>query len=215
MGVESRAVLITYKSTNVKISFIRHIFVTLTYARNSTSAETWQHVSKDFNRFLQKFRRSTRANVGYLRTLEAHKDGYPHIHAIIQFPDARVRIKGDRYFSDDVFRQFKSTWPHGHSDFQVPFSKREGQIYYIMKYIQKNSTSKTVWKKLYGANNVTESTTPPIDSSVGALTNTSDVATKPISKSITVRNPTHFNKQKLCSWSRNFDFSPFFINSKK
>ena len=89
----------------------------------------------------------------YLRVLESHKDNYPHIHCIIQFPDARIRVENARYFDRMLYARWRVLWKHGHSDYQKPRRSGYGTISYVMKYLLKNQTQKTVWKKVLRASN--------------------------------------------------------------
>lgn len=200
------------------ITFTRHVFATLTYGDRSADSESvWRKTSKDYNRYIQRIRRLHNCPVQYLRTVEAHKDGYPHVHSLLQWPDARIRVSNTRYFDRELYSQWRKLWESGLSDFQVP-RRNSDSVRYILKYITKNTTTKTVWKKLFV--NPAEKTQnmqleesghptkciPVLDACLRQLDSQSDLST--VSK-------THLYGVKLCSWSRDFDFSPFFINSKQ
>ncbi len=198
----------------MKTHFIRHLFVTLTYARDRSILQTQQQCSKDYNRYIQKLRRLHHTKIQYLRTIENHKDGYPHFHVLLQFPRADIRVENDRYFSKILYSKWKSSWTHGLSDIQVPRRNGVGQISYILKYITKNATSKTIWKKLYqtSAKAVDTETSIPLDQNTldASVPFLHSAATSITSTSIT--SPIHTsNGVKLCTWSRGFDFSPFFF----
>ncbi len=168
--------------------FTRHIFATLTYTRTKTVQETWEQVSSDFNRYLQRFRRSHNEKIQYLRVVEQHKDLYPHIHIIIQFPNASIRVRDSRWFDRRIYQTWKALWKRGHSDYQKPRRSKIGTISYIMKYLIKNTTSKTIWKKI--------------------LKDSKPLA-KTTQHNITEQLPVKINGVKLCTWSRNFDWEPF------
>lgn len=185
------------------ITYVRHIFATFTYKRDAPINEVWGKISKDFNRCVQKYRRLNNCSVQYLRTIEEHRDGYPHIHVLFQFPDARIIVENNRYFDSRLFALWKRlTWTHGLSDWQPPRHKGLFALTYILKYISKNSTTKTIWKKILPPPDTTSthSQNPP--------TSADSVPTPKTTKS-TSPNPIFFNNIKLCSWSRSFDFSPF------
>ncbi len=195
-------------------TFARHVFATLTYKREGKPL----NVSKDFNRFVQTFRRLNQKQIGYFRSIELHKDSYPHIHVLFQFDSACLSVYHNRFFDSVLYHRWKRCWKHGLSDFQPPRKSGVHQLTYIMKYISKNATSKTVWKKLYQQN-------------VSSVTSTQDVSSSPtpsntimeIQDKMTLRStiPSVYlvlnstNRLKLLSWSRNFDFSPFFIKTPK
>ncbi len=169
--------------------FTRHIFGTLTYARTETIQTTWKTISNDFNRYIQRFRRTHNEKIQYLRVIERHKDLYPHIHIIIQFPNASIRIRDSKWIDRELYKNWKTLWKRGHSDYQKPRSSKTGTISYIMKYLLKNTTQKTVWKKIIPKTSVQmhKGGTPP--------------STPPES--------TKMNGVKLCTWSRGFDWKPF------
>lgn len=183
------------------ITFTRHVFATLTYARDIEVFQCWTQITKDFNRFFQEFRRfhfSTKVN--YLRVIEEHRDGFPHIHVIIQFDRACISVNADRYFDREIYSKWRSLWRYGFTDYQQPRRSGTGTLSYVMKYLSKNQTSNTIWKRVLKNS-----------SSIGHSEQSSVLASqkKNIMRSILL--PTHKNGVKLCTWSRNFDFSPFSI----
>lgn len=181
-----------------RIEFVRHIFATLTYSRDKSVQQRWYTVSKDFNRYCQSLRRLHPDGFEYLRVVERHKDDYPHIHAIIQFPNASIRVENSRYFTKSLYAKWKSTWTHGHSDYQKPKHSGHGTLMYIMKYLIKNTTAKTIWKKCF-------------DQRILKSVPTVEDATTPISSkpSSIIKLPVRVHGVKLATWSRNFDFTPF------
>lgn len=186
-----------------QIEFTRHIFGTLTYSRDHSLDERWSTVSKHFNRFCQSYRRLHSCNLHYLRVVERHKDGYPHVHVLLQFPDARIRVENSRYFDQELYARWRLCWEHGHSDFQKPRSSSTGTLGYVMKYCLKNQTQKTVWKKIFALSSQTK--TEPSQS------NTSEQLQEPSfsQDNFLERLPTHYLGVKLLTWSRGFDFKPF------
>jgi REP element-mobilizing transposase RayT len=123
-------------------------FVTLTYARNASIGQTWLRCTKDTNRYLQRINRKFNCKVEYLRAFESHKDGFPHVHLLIIFPtEFDIRDNG-RYLQQSYYMVLKSQWPYGLSDAQSPRSKNNGAIGYILKYLNKSSSSNTLWSKL-------------------------------------------------------------------
>lgn len=182
----------------VTIEFTRHVFATLTYSRDINSQARWATISHHYNRFIQSTRRLHRCNIEYLRVVESHKDGYPHIHVLLQFPDARIRIENTRYFTPTLYAKWKGQWQHGHSDFQKPKHSGTQTLSYILKYLIKNTTSSTIWKHVFASTaDVSKSSNP-------------NSQTNPVQNTIaTAQLPTHFNKVKLATWSRHFDFTPF------
>ena len=61
------------------------LFATLSYYRqNKTIGECWTQLSQDFNRFCAWLRKRN-GRIAFIKGYSAHKDGYPHIHAILVF----------------------------------------------------------------------------------------------------------------------------------
>ncbi len=178
-------------------TFTRHLFSTLTYSRTQSLQDTWKATSKDFNRFHQRFKRLHNQTIGYLRVIEAHSDGYPHIHAIMQFPSACIAVDNSVYFDRTLYAQWKSLWPRGHSDYQKPRRSGLGTLSYLMKYLIKNTTSKTIWSK------VLMDSKSQVPQSYG-----SKPFTPLLSSNGIIILPTHSHGVKLATWSRNFDFQP-------
>ncbi len=191
----------------MQITFTRHLFATLTYSRDKSVHERWESISTDFNRYCQRFRRLHKYGLEYLRVYEEHKDGYPHIHCLVQFPYAAIRIENARYFDKELYQRWRLLWPHGHTDYQKPRQTGTGALSYVMKYLIKNQTSKTVWKK------VLSSSAQPVCADV-SITPDSLTSNAPNTNAHVIPTlPTHMNGVKLCSWSRKFDFRPFTATS--
>lgn len=132
-------------------SLTNHVFATLTYSHEIGLVQAWEQLGKDFNRYIQVFRRKSIPNeVQYIRTIEAHGNGYPHIHVILQFKDP-IRVQNARYFENSLYRRWKIFWKCGLSDYQPPRNTSH-PIFYLIKYISKDTpTIKTLWKKLYAS----------------------------------------------------------------
>ena len=196
------------------------MFVTLTYRRVQTEDQTWRHVSKDFNRWIQKLRRLHNCNIHYLRTLENHQDLYPHIHALIQYPSAQIRIENSRYFDNQLYVKWRSTWKHGHSDFQVPRHSSLLSINYILKYITKNQTTKTIWKKIFKEQSARSAINQTSKLPTDSITDVNAETLVPVATKTTLSNTTksvirHALGAKLCTWSRSFNFSLFLPISQR
>jgi len=136
----------------------RMLFITLTYGNRSdiTLPQAWDRLSSDYNRFItnlrNKFRGVTR--VLAIRCFEAHKNGYPHIHALLFFENFwfkifkystskwvknQLRTRVRWLLSDERLReQIKLCWKPGFSDVQSFISKNYA-LDYILKYITKRS----------------------------------------------------------------------------
>ncbi len=182
----------------MKITFVRHVFATLTYDRNITPVP-----SVHFNRYIQQLRRKFKSNIEYFRCFELQRDGTPHFHVLLQFPYALLKVNMGRYFESRHYRLFKGIWKYGLTDYQPPRTKATAQLTYIMKYLSKNCSTKTVWKKIY-------SQTPRVRDVISVDTSLSSYTSI---KGILSVNPVYYYSQnykiKLLTWSRKFDFTPF------
>lgn len=198
----------------------RHVFATLTYGRDQSEDDTWHRVPRDFNRFLQKVRRTT-GHVEYLRCTERHKDGYPHMHVLLQYRDVYFSnsYRGRTYLPRPLFDSLKLCWTQGHTDYQVPRRKGLGTVGYILKYISKGTSSKTVWRKVLGQRSATTvdplmSLTAPTPSKeryqltaeMLASMHTSTVET---AGSHSTKPALRYKGVKLLTWSRHLDWTAF------
>ncbi len=139
--------------------------------------------------------------IQYLRVLEEQKSKHCHVHVLLQLPNASLRINNSRYFDPTLYKRWKSLWSHGLSDYQIPRKSKTHTISYVLKYVTKNSTCKTIWKKLITPDTVT-SAKENKNKSNSTETNTSSVA------------PVKKYGVKLVTWSRDFSFQPFRVNSQ-
>ncbi len=177
------------------ITYGKTAFLTTTYSRNRLLDDCWRTSNVDFNRYIQKLRRLHKNSIQYLRTIEEHRDGYPHFHAILRFPTV-LTIKNGRYFDKTLYGLWKSYWRHGLSDAQPPRPKQSA-LAYIIKYTTKNTGHK-IWIRYYRHLNV----------------NSADVRLTPscmIKKVLPSVSPVSSLSQKCekykikqCTWSRNF-----------
>ena len=157
----------------------------------------WRESSRLFNRYLQRFRRLHAHKIQYIRVIESHKDGYPHIHILLQFSYACIRVEGGKYFTKLLYKKWKALWIEGHTDYQKP-KRQNGVIRYILKYLLKNQTKKTIYKKI-SPKAVQDAVPDRHDSSIPKKSGYA----LPVSK----------YGVKLCTWSRGFDWQPFLSSS--
>ena len=182
------------------------MFFTLTYSRDLTIPQTWGKITRTFNHYITDLRRFHHDKLQYLRVVEEHKDGYPHIHCIVQFQDIGIRVQDSRWFDASLYKQWKNRWVHGHSDIQCPRGTRTHVLAYVLKYCLKNATSNTVWKKVLPKEDFSDyvisvDDSPRSESSPQRPINTHSV---PPVKKFGVKYQT---------WSRNFDFKPFIVQN--
>jgi len=121
------------------------LFVTLTYNPNRCSLdEAWTNLPKDYNRWMSRLRKEfPTAKIGALRGNEAHKSGYPHIHAQIAFSKALPVKRHTNRGGTNTWRipyglkeKIARCWSHGYVDV-VAMHNSTTAISYIAKYVTK------------------------------------------------------------------------------
>ncbi len=179
------------------------VFATLTYNPNQSKRDAWLSSTSDYNRFIQRLKRNF-DSCQYLKVIEPHQNGYPHIHALLLFDKLSYSSDGSRYLPHDVFQKLKSTWTIGLSDYQSPRGSGNSLVSYVLKYLTKTSASKRLWSLILGTLNY------------GAIIPTTDndfIRPPPyagfkhilIPKEHFIFHSTLQTKRiKLLSWSRNF-----------
>lgn len=148
------------------------------------------------------------------RVVEQHKDGYPHIHAILQFDAACIMVSNNRYFDNLLYKKWRALWKHGHSDYQKPRNAGSRTLLYTLKYLIKNTTKRTIYKKILPISDEGKSATPDKTEYAGSNSDpTSDYTSEPKDPATTI--PVRLHGVKLATWSRDFDFTPFLIIKNK
>lgn len=117
------------------------LWISLTYP-GDVGSEAYQHVGKDFNRFLSAIRKRF-GKIQYVRVWESQVRGTPHIHAIIIFQNKtwaweyRRSKKNPKRKIPRIFgyKEVKKYWSH-HSDVQA-VDDYEQKLRYIKKYLTK------------------------------------------------------------------------------
>jgi len=125
------------KKTNV-------VFVTLTYDTKHCSLDSaWHNIGVEWNRYQSNLKRKF-GRLSFVRAFESFDNYYPHIHAVMVFPDKKFNVfkhisrknpDGRPTFRIQERDQFKS-W---HSKIDVTAVGNTGQaIKYITKYLRKS-----------------------------------------------------------------------------
>lgn len=116
------------------------IYATLTLSREKPLAEAWYGIGVLFNRYKSALTRKY-GKINVIRVWEAHKDGYPHIHAIFIFEEKWFtafwhRGRKKHCWRIKEYRDLKKYWKYGHSDIKSVDSFRGG-VFYLKKYLSK------------------------------------------------------------------------------
>jgi hypothetical protein len=110
------------------------LFITLTLARGIRLDQAWEGIGSAYNKWISKLRRRY-GRIEALRVFEAHKDGWPHIHAILLFESKTF----DAFFYNGSWRvqeKHDLEWDEGFTDVEALGSLRGG-VRYVTKYLAK------------------------------------------------------------------------------
>jgi len=118
------------------------LWITLTWDRKRGDLiHAWETLGEDFNRFISALRRKY-GKISSLRVWESYASGYPHVHAIILFEEARFTVFPHWSEKDEnlTFRineksEIAELW-HSHVDIQAISSLR-AVFTYIKKHQEK------------------------------------------------------------------------------
>jgi hypothetical protein len=125
---------------SIRGGYSRHIVVTVTVPRSLPLYEAWDRIDGYFRDIVRYFDRMYGVR-GYVGVYEVHRDGYPHIHAIIF---VRRRLRVFRYRGVLRFRDKKRRWERdlntqqrGHIDCLALRGGKRGALRYFSKYLSK------------------------------------------------------------------------------
>ena len=115
------------------------LWVTLTWdSKHEKLINAWESVGKEYNRFISALRRKY-GKISVLRVWEAYESGYPHIHAVMLFHDAKFKVfphysQNERKltFRIDEKDAIADFW-HSHVDIQAISSLRN-----VFTYLKKH-----------------------------------------------------------------------------
>ena len=112
------------------------LFVTLTYHRDRALQGAWGDCGIDDNRFMASMRKRF-GEISVIRSFEAQRDGFPHIHLLLFFHEYEFEAfyYGGRWRIHDK-GEVEAKWPWGFVDVQAVSSLRSG-ISYVVKYLNK------------------------------------------------------------------------------
>ena len=124
------------KNRSQKDATTSALFITLEFRQTERVDQTWRLIGEDYNRFISAMRKRY-GKVHAIRCWEAHKSGYPHIHAILYCENHEF----DAFFYHGTWRiqekrDIEGLWPFGFSDIEALGSLRGG-VRYVTKYLRK------------------------------------------------------------------------------
>lgn len=100
-------------------------------------------LSPEVTRWLKRVRKASGAKLRYLLVVEAHDDGFPHMHLLLhETTDSRVSK-----------RQLESQWRYGISHWRLIEAGNVGSVGYVCKYITKSAQTRIRASQKYGRPN--------------------------------------------------------------
>ena len=112
------------------------VSVTLTYdTKRCSLQEAWERIGKEFDQWMKTLRKEF-GGISIFRTWEAHKNGYPHVHAILLFHDSDFAVfRHKSSFRVSKKARFSHHW-HSNIDVQA-IANLKTAVSYLIKYITK------------------------------------------------------------------------------
>jgi hypothetical protein len=126
------------------IAFTKALFFTLTYDTKLCSLpEAWHNVGIEFNGWISRIR-DKYGKVSVIRTWQDFNNGYPHVHGVLMFHDARFQVvrkdvtpvlhgHSSAVYRIAGFDDFKQSW-HSFVDVSACYSVA-GAVNYARRYI--------------------------------------------------------------------------------
>jgi len=115
------------------------LWLTLTYdSKRCSRFDAWENVGVEWNRFVSALKQRY-GEVSILRTWESFENGYPHIHAVLLFKEAKFTVfpylsmdEGEFSFRIEEKNDIADLW-HSHVDVQAVSSTKK-LFNYMRKY---------------------------------------------------------------------------------
>lgn len=99
---------------------------------------SYREVGKEVTKYFKRLRKSGH-KFRYLMVMEAHKDGYPHVHLLIH--------EGDEPLPK---RELQCEWQLGYSSFKLVDKTDAKAAFYVTKYISKDARTRLRASQKYG-----------------------------------------------------------------
>ncbi|WP_422664572.1 rolling circle replication-associated protein [Tsuneonella suprasediminis] len=94
---------------------------------------------RDYQLFLKRVRKASRARIRYLMTTEAHADGFPHLHVLLH-----------EYEGKTTKRLLDEQWRHGFTKWKVVDANDVRVPWYVAKYLTKSILARPCASLRYG-----------------------------------------------------------------
>jgi len=128
-----------------------HAFITITLARNYPIGVAWRKIIKSYARRVLKTIEKIENNkiIYYLGVLEAHKDGYPHIHMFVIFKKTLKVFKWKNMYRFERKKEWDKALGSDKENFIDVFALRNKKevVGYLLKYLSKSLAENIVMNK--------------------------------------------------------------------
>lgn len=101
-------------------------------------SDVHQEVASWFTKYMKRVRKEASARLRFLMVVEDHKDGFPHLHALVH------EVAVDHAVSKRILQ---GQWPYGFSNVKLT---GKGSARYVTKYISKQATARVRASLAYG-----------------------------------------------------------------
>lgn len=100
----------------------------------------YDELGKEFTKYLKRIRKASGVRLRYILIGEAHKDGFPHLHALIHETDEPIRK-----------RMLEGHWPFGFTKIKLTDGNSS---YYVTKYLAKSLMARVRASLNYGRQSI-------------------------------------------------------------
>jgi len=128
-----------------------HMFITVTLARSYPIGLAWRKIIKSYARRIIKTIERIENNkvLYYIGVLEAHRDGYPHIHMLVIFKKPMEVFKWKNMYRFERKKEWDKALGSDKSNFIDAFALRNKKevVGYLLKYLSKSLVENIVMNK--------------------------------------------------------------------
>jgi len=128
-----------------------HAFFTITLARSYPIGQAWKKIIKSYARRVLKTIERIENNkiIFYIGVLEAHRDGYPHIHMLVIFKKPMKLFKWKNMYRFVRKREWDKALGSDKSNFIDVFALRNEReiVGYLLKYLSKSLAENIIMNK--------------------------------------------------------------------
>jgi len=129
-----------------------HMFITVTLARSYPIGQAWKKIIKNYARRVLKTIEKIENNkiIFYIGVLEAHRDGYPHLHMLVIFKKPLKVFKWKNVYRFENKRLWDQALGSNDENFIDVFALRSHREIrsYLLKYLSKSLAENIVMNKV-------------------------------------------------------------------